>query len=464
MRLTAAKMLLLLAVLALLGGATAVILTTSEPGRGRSAPAAISTPSADRDPVRGALLAGLVTSGRLPTEAGLLAKLTASLQDPRLGGVPAFAVVDVLSSRVLASGRGNSLVVPASTAKIATAVAVLLATEPDQRLRTTVVAGPAPGEVVLIGGGDPTLAGPEASAVAFGPARLVELAAQVRSAMGRTRVTRVLVDDTLFVGGSTGPGWKPSYVSSGNVAPVMALSLDGGRVHPEAQPRVLDPALAAGRAFAQLLDPSPAAGAQIVVARGAAAPSASRLGSVASPPIPVLVEQMLERSDNDIAEAMTRQVALARGLPASFAGGGQAVTAVLSEFAGPAVAAGVALQDGSGLSREDRVEPASMAALLAVAARTERLRPLLGGLPVAGFDGTLAERFRSAAALPAAGRVRAKTGTLDGISALAGLVRTSDGRLLAFDITADAVRDGATTGAEAALDVVAATLASCGCG
>jgi D-alanyl-D-alanine carboxypeptidase/D-alanyl-D-alanine-endopeptidase (penicillin-binding protein 4) len=65
--------------------------------------------------------------------------------------------------------------------------------------------------------------------------------------------------------------------------------------------------------------------------------------------------------------------------------------------------------------------------------------------------------------VPAAGAVRAKTGTLDGVSALAGLVLTADGRLLAFDVTADGVPTGATRGAEAALDRFAAALAGCGC-
>ncbi len=65
---------------------------------------------------------------------------------------------------------------------------------------------------------------------------------------------------------------------------------------------------------------------------------------------------------------------------------------------------------------------------------------MLSGLPVAGFSGTLADRYREGGGLPAAGAVRAKTGTLNGVSALAGLVRTADGRLLAFDLTADACR------------------------
>jgi D-alanyl-D-alanine carboxypeptidase/D-alanyl-D-alanine-endopeptidase (penicillin-binding protein 4) len=173
----------------------------------------------------------------------------------------------------------------------------------------------------------------------------------------------------------------------------------------------------------------------------------------------LLVERMLSRSDNDLAEALARAVALAQGEPASFAGAAAAVGAVLAGLG----ITGVDLDDGSGLSRSNRLQPASLTRLLARAGSEDRFAPLLAGLPVAGFDGTLARRYRTGPGVPAAGVVRAKTGTLDGVSALAGLVQTADGRLLAFDLTADGVPLGATRGAEAALDRLAAALASCGC-
>jgi serine-type D-Ala-D-Ala carboxypeptidase/endopeptidase (penicillin-binding protein 4) len=187
--------------------------------------------------------------------------------------------------------------------------------------------------------------------------------------------------------------------------------------------------------------------------------------------VPLLVERMLARSDNDLAEALARQVALSQGQPASFAGGAVAVQAVLGPFLDE-VGVGreaVALVDGSGLSRLDRLAPAALTRLLARVASddgsdtAQRLAPVLTGLPVAGFSGTLMDRYRTGGGLPAAGVVRAKTGTLNGVSALAGLVRTADGRLLAFDLTADGVPLGATRRAEAALDRLAAALAACGC-
>ena len=176
---------------------------------------------------------------------------------------------------------------------------------------------------------------------------------------------------------------------------------------------------------------------------------------------------MLTRSDNDLAEALVRQIALQRGRPASFDGGAQALGEVLrGELARAGAPAGsIALRDGSGLSRLDRVQPAGITRLLTAVAGRERprLAPVLSGLPVAGFDGTLDDRYRAGPAAVAAGVVRAKTGTLNGVGALAGLVRTRSGRLLAFDLTANAVPIGGTRAAQAALDRLAATLASCGC-
>jgi D-alanyl-D-alanine carboxypeptidase/D-alanyl-D-alanine-endopeptidase (penicillin-binding protein 4) len=170
------------------------------------------------------------------------------------------------------------------------------------------------------------------------------------------------------------------------------------------------------------------------------------------------VEQALSMSDNMLAEALARQVAIARKLPASFGGSAQGVIAALKD-AGLDVT-GVTLNDGSGLSRNDRV-PASVLTAVVGGAADDSLKgtsAVLSGLPVAGYDGTLFDRGNPNTA---PGTVRAKTGTLLGVHALAGTVVTADGRLLAFAVVADA--SGSDAVAEGALDNVAAALAGCGC-
>jgi D-alanyl-D-alanine carboxypeptidase/D-alanyl-D-alanine-endopeptidase (penicillin-binding protein 4) len=451
----------LLAALSLTAGGAAALALREDPEPPAAAPA--PTPAA----VREALLPEVPQDAPQPTPAGLQAAVAATLADPAIAGRLAVSVVDAETGDPLLERGAATLLLPASTAKIATAVAALIALEPDARLSTRVVAGAAPGEVVLVGGGDPTLAGPTAKAGYPASARLTDLAARARAALGPAAVTRVLVDESLYSGDRLGPGWKPTYVTEGAVSPVGPLMVDGGRVRPDRVRRHADPAVAAGQALAALLQP----GARVEVRRGTAPPGARELGAVTSQPVPQLVERMLARSDNDLAEALARHVALSQGQPASFAGGAAAVQAVLGPFLDEVGVgrASVALVDGSGLSRLDRLEPAALTRLLARVAAddgsptVERLAPVLTGLPVAGFSGTLSERYRKGGGLPAAGVVRAKTGTLNGVSALAGLVRTADGRLLAFDLTADGVPLGATKRAEAALDRLAAALAACGC-
>ena len=389
--------------------------------------------------------------------------MAAALADPVLAGALAVPVVDAETGEPLHERAADVPLLPASTAKIATAAAALTALPSDLRLTTRVVAGAAPGEVVLVGGGDPTLASPQAEVGYPQPARLADLAAQTRKALSGAALTRVVVDLSLYGGERLGPGWKPTYVTEGAVAPVVPLMVDGGRVRPDRLARVAEPGLAAGAAFAALVQP----GTAVPVVQGEAPAGAAQLAQVQSEPVAALVERMLVRSDNDLAEALARQVALSTGSPASFAGVQQAMAQVLGDLLADTGVDrdAVRLVDGSGLSRENRLEPAALTRLLARAAsgQAPALAPLVSGLPVAGFDGTLAERYRAGGPAAAAGEVRAKTGTLNGVSALAGLVRTDDGRLLAFDVTADGVALGATRRAERALDALAARLAACGC-
>lgn len=464
----------LVAVLLVLGAAAALLTgfpqsldrsPVATPGATSAGPTPSGTPTSGAlDPARGTLapvLAGLPSQVPPPTNAGLAAALDKLLAVDRLGSDVGAVVLDASTGALLLDRAGAVPHTPASTAKLLTGAAALRVLGPQARLTTTVVRGGAPGEVVLVGGGDPLLT---ASAA---PASLRDLARRTAAALradGTTSV-RVAVDDSLFVAPMIAPTWEKQYVPSGAVAPVSALMVDQARTAPAKSAgaptgaRHADPALAAGAQFVTLLA---AEGLSVApeVTRTSTRPDAAKLAAVDSMPIADLVERMLTTSDNDIAEALARQVAVRSGAPATFAGAGAATISALAALGVPTQ--GVSLSDGSGLSRADAVPARTLASVLALAASPghPELRAVLTGLPVAGFSGTLADRFPDGGAR---GVVRAKTGTLTGVSTLAGAVVDTDGSLLMFAVLADEVPVSGTLAARRALDAVAAALAGCGC-
>ena len=403
------------------------------------------------------------------------ARLADKLDDPMsqsgvVEGLSAY-VVDAETHQELYVRDADEGVVPASTTKIVTAVAALHTLGPDARIATEVVRGSSPEEVVLVGGGDPTLtehADPDRYPRL---ASLEELAGQTAEELAAAGVTAVRLgyDTSAYTGEALGPGWKQGYIDEGSTASVHALMLDCGMaavvdecgridipVTSKYGPRVADPPLAAAQVFARKLGE---AGVTVVGEPQAAqaAADAETLASVSSPPVSALVEKTLMDSENNVAEALARQVAIARGEEPSFEGAARAVMAVMDELG----VEGVRVSDGSGLSVDTRITSRALAELLVLATDPDRpeLYPTLSGLPTAHSTGSLGERYSPASgASGGAGLVRAKTGTLNGVSALAGTVHTAQGRLLVFAFVAN--HPGATG---PALDLLAAALAECGC-
>jgi D-alanyl-D-alanine carboxypeptidase/D-alanyl-D-alanine-endopeptidase (penicillin-binding protein 4) len=413
-----------------------------------------------REPVRGAA----------PTAAGVRRALAPLVADRALGPRVGVAVTDAETGRVLFAKSPDLAVTPASTMKLVTAVTALTVLPRDTVFSTRLLAtaptvnGVVKGDLVLVGDGDATLTSVAEPAGYPEAAGLSAFAAAVKRA-GITRVTGdVLVDGSRYTGPSTAPGWKPTYVTEGSVAPVTALTVDSGRQYAGSTrgPRVNRPDYLAGQRFVTMVR---GRGVRIdgTVRRGVAPAGAVELATVASPPVPALVERMLQRSDNNLAEALLRRSARERGLPESFAGGARVARAVLAELGVPS--AGLVVRDGSGLSRQDRVSPATLAALVAAASSdgAGRLRALLPSLAAAGFNGTLAGRYRAPATATAAGVVRGKTGTLNHVTTLAGVVTTRSGHLLTFAVVADAVPTPSVGTASRAVDRAVARLATCGC-
>ncbi|MFR9795200.1 D-alanyl-D-alanine carboxypeptidase/D-alanyl-D-alanine-endopeptidase [Streptomyces sp. MS06] len=423
-------------------------------GRGPAADASAGPRPAPSAPAVLTGLGGTATTVKsAPDGKPLAAVLGPLLSDPALGTRHGAAVVDAATGRRLYGDGAGTPLTPASTTKIATAVAVLTALGPDHRLTTRAALEPDTGELVLVGGGDPTLT---ARRKAGGWASLRTLAVDTAAALKKRGIDHVTLsyDTTLFAR----PALHPIGVNS-NLALVTALAADEGRTDGSTHgpaPRAADPAADATRRFGGFL-------AEHGITASAPGPSkatgrAETLATVSSPPLSAVVERMLTNSDNDIAEALARQTALATGERADFTGAGKAVRSRLSRLGLPIT--GAVFKDGSGLNRADKLTPNLLTALLAEAGDPAHpeLRPVLTGLPIAGFTGTLTSRHMDGTA----GVVRAKTGTLTGVNTLAGTVVDQDGRLLAFAFLASNTTD--PYAAQRALDAVATALAGCGCG
>jgi serine-type D-Ala-D-Ala carboxypeptidase/endopeptidase (penicillin-binding protein 4) len=403
-----------------------------------------------------------------PSSQGLSAALAKVAAAPDLGAFSA-SVTDADTRTVLWSSDPDKPMVPASTAKVLTTAAALLMLPPDHRVTTRVVAGSDPGELVLVGGGDPTLTA-QADGKGYYPngPRLADLVTQIKSS-GRT-FDAVAVDTSAYAGPTAPAGWDPADIAGGSWAPIESVMIDGGRLDPlvEYSPRTPTPALDAGKRLAAELGLDPA---RVRVDKAPA--QAAVVARVQSAPLRDRLRDMMVHSDDVLAEAIAREIATAGGGEPSFAGAAAATNTALG--AAGFDTTGLTLLDASGLSTDDRVPPRLLDRILAEAAGPQSgvattsasntsgpaspLAPMLDYLPVAGATGSLSDRFTTRDHT-AAGWVRAKTGTLSVSSALAGYVLDSDGRVLTFALMSN---DRPPEASRPALDAIAATLHNCGC-
>jgi D-alanyl-D-alanine carboxypeptidase/D-alanyl-D-alanine-endopeptidase (penicillin-binding protein 4) len=377
-----------------------------------------------------------------------------AIRDPHLADLRA-VVAPLAGEPVLDDGHGTST--PASTMKLLTTTAALTVLGPDHRFTTKVVAG-GRHRIVLVGGGDPYLTGARPKdASTRGDASLQELARLTAAQLSGHGAVRLSYDTFLFTGPRVDPHWPQDYVPD-VVSPITALWADEGRA-PSGYGRVADPAESAAAQFASYLR---AAGVKVApdVEESTAPAHAREIAQVTGQPLTDVVERVLQESDNEAAEVLAHQVGLATDGDASYAGGARGVRTTLTDLGidlGHAV-----IQDGSGLSRGDRLDAETLVRVLQLAASPDHpeLRSVVTGLPVAGYDGTLGYRFDDS---PGRGFVRAKTGTLTGTSALAGITTDARGRAWVFAFVSNHVPPALTLDARAALDRLTSALATCRC-
>ncbi|WCZ35290.1 MULTISPECIES: D-alanyl-D-alanine carboxypeptidase/D-alanyl-D-alanine endopeptidase [Corynebacterium] len=337
-----------------------------------------------------------------PIDATSLETALASFADnPDLGTFHGH-VTQASSGDVVFDRASDEALTPASVTKVLTASAALLSLGSQDRITTEVVRGANPGEVVIKAAGD----------VWLDDDAMDELAQQVGQA------DTVLIDTSAWEGmPELMPGWDPLDIDGGFVAPLQPAMLSGGRLNGETSGDVArshTPALEVAQALAERV------GAQNV---GVGAADGEVVAAVESPTLVERLELMMKNSDNVYAEAIGREVALARGT--TDAPG--ATLSVLEERGFNT--AGLVLRDNSGLSADNLIAPKLLDAVLYDATSMPELRPLLSALPVAAGEGTLLDRYGD---LPGRGWVRAKTGTLDGTASLAGTVTSVNGNVYTF--------------------------------
>ncbi len=439
-------------------------ITVSEPG-------VLPAPFVTASPVAvasGAPAASAVTSSAPIPSADVVQALAVELtEDPRLGPSVAVSVVDALTGEVLADVAADNPQVPASSTKLLTAIAALHDLGPDFRTETTVLWDESTATLTLVAGGDALLAagtgGGEgtsaAGADAVGYAGLADLAQQVVGFIGpEFDDVNLVVDDTLFDNsGGVNPSWPAYAWANGYVAKVTGLAVDAARLDPDQyySARATDPSLAAASDLSAALQEL-----GLVVStpeRGTASASSVLAGAVESAPLEAVVEYFLIGSENTVSETVSLVHAVEMGYPGTPAGAAEATAAALADMG--VSTEGLELFDGAGFAETNQIPPALFTSALVASMTDPNLTRLPDLLPVSSLEGTMRTRLVDTAG---SGVVRAKTGSLTGVTALAGYLTTADGRLLAFSVLIDGMTYDPQNPRDAVDDFLA-PLAECGC-
>jgi D-alanyl-D-alanine carboxypeptidase/D-alanyl-D-alanine-endopeptidase (penicillin-binding protein 4) len=394
---------------------------------------------------------GLAPTSDLAARA-LAAHLAQQLR--RAGAGSGADVYDLTGGRPLFAERAQTRHPPASVEKLYTATALLDRLGPSARLSTTVLGvgalgagGTWQGNLYLRGGGDPTF-----GSQAFIRAHYGGLGASVQALAlalvhdGIHRVTGRIYGDESYFDSLRG---EPSsdYAFDPYLEGVLsALAFNRGETGPYRGPHA--PAQFAAHELASALRADHVA----IGAPAAAAttpPGATTLAQVQSPTVTQLLGLTLPPSDNFFAEMLVKVLGVRFGGAGTTAAGASVVTSTLRSLVGidPVIV------DGSGLSRQDLTSPQEVLDLLRYLASSPLGPTIRGALAVAGRSGTLADRMLHSAATD---HCEAKTGTLTGVSNLAGYCQAAGGHETAFVFFNDAIP---TEAAHAIQDNMTITLA-----
>jgi D-alanyl-D-alanine carboxypeptidase/D-alanyl-D-alanine-endopeptidase (penicillin-binding protein 4) len=388
------------------------------------------------------LAAGLV---RVPTSASAAPIARSALsgdlshQMAIAGSQSGAYVYDLSTSTPLFSERASVSHPPASVEKLYTATTALELMGPTAALSTSVLGtghlGPEgrwEGNLYLRGGGDPT----------FGSAAFVEsryygegatvskLAALVRAAGIRSVTGNVDGDESYFdsLRGEPASGYAFDPYLEGDLS---ALAFNRGETGSQRGAHA-----PSAYAALELRGALRALGVMVHGGTAAVAPAgAATIAAESSPNLATLLGLTLPPSDNFFAETLLKDIGARYGGAGTTAAGAAVVRATIARLFG----VHPYLVDGSGLSHIDATTPEEVVELLTALSHSPLGTTLRKDLAVAGESGTLSERMRGT---PARGRCQAKTGTLEGVSNLAGYCQAANGNILAFAFFDDSISTG----------------------
>lgn len=414
------------------------------------------TRSGGPDGRRAASSARSARSRRARQSSVSLPQLRSQLQrELKAGGRASSAYVyDVSSAEALFSLRPRVLRAPASVEKLYTATAALMRLGPTARVDTSVLStgdlranGVWEGNLYLRGGGDPT----------FGTRAFIASHYENKGASISTLVNELTKADGIRAVRGNIEG-DESYFDSLRGEPSSGYAQDPwleGTLSALAFNRGATAGLKglhapAAYAAQQLLRALRKAGVRVEGRSGAATtPSSARtLAKVRSPTLSTLLHLMLPPSDNYFAETIVKDLGARLGGAGTTAVGASIVRGTIAKLGlHPEIV------DGSGLSRADHTSAIEVVTLLRWLMSTQYGETLRADLAFAGETGTLSERMRGSAAQ---GRCEGKTGTLTGVSNLAGYCEAANGHLIAFAIFNDRI---ATAAAHNVQDAVTESIA-----
>lgn len=456
------------------------------------------------------LLAGIAAP-----PADLAATLNKRLNDSTLKDASIGVFIQSLDDGEIWYDRNaNNAFIPASNAKLVTAILALEYLKPEYHFITRLLTNGArsgevlDGDLYLQGGGDPSLTVADLRTMA----RLLAAGDEEQGIPPLRKITgKLIIDASFFPGGKPllGRGWEKGDLTWYYAAPASALSCNrnavkvtvrGGKAGQRATV-TLDPPtgvlniinravtsskvrtgsvdmnrsgstlyisgqVAPGAELSEKISvPDPARftaeqfrlalkelGVTVSdVAVGAANPQTMQvLVEHNSAPLSELVASMLKDSDNMYAEQLYWTLLALYSLEKPL---DERYMALMGDFLRHSglICWGMTLADGSGLSRLNKITPSSVARLLAYMASAQTFEPFYQALPIAGEDGTLKKRMCDTAAC---GNARAKTGTMRSVSSLSGYVTTAGGERLVFSIMLNGYRNSAANARKLQDDIV----------